>query len=226
MGLTRYTHFVNITSNAAKVAALEGVYSSVDEVDAWVGALAEDHVTGASVGELIGTIMKDQFERLMFGDPYFYLSVKDLWDEDLMLNVLDLRVVTLQDIIKRNTVIDHDSTVSAFIKQSVTEKPVIPLTTSRSYDGTDRSDEKGAALSPLRRLSTTSMTYTDETETMMTGGNPRHISNTVFDQTNGNGQHVDKFNPNSLLDMVSFYLHSHFGHCWGVGGGLSPCCFC
>ena len=159
------------------------------------------------MGELVGLIISNQFTRLMNGDPHFYLSDDDLWDEDLMLHVMDLSEVTLQQIIKRNTVIDHDSTVSAFVDSVVTTKTGFPLTTQRSYNGTDRADELGAAETPLLRMSSADMTYTDVApafkETMMVGTNARTISNTIFDQTDANGDHVDKFNQNSMLDMVS-----------------------
>ena len=42
---------------------------SPDQVDPWVGGLAEDHVPGASVGELVGVVLADQFRLLAGADP-------------------------------------------------------------------------------------------------------------------------------------------------------------
>lgn len=53
-------------------ATLESVDGSVDDIDVWVGGLAEDHVNGGSVGELFSTIIIDQFERLRAGDANWY----------------------------------------------------------------------------------------------------------------------------------------------------------
>ena len=50
------------------------------------------------------------------------------------------------------------------------------------------------------------MTYTDGREAMYSGTNAREISNTVFSQTDDNGNHVDIITPNGILDMVSDLL--------------------
>ena len=167
--------------------------------------LAEDHVPNASVGELVGTIIKDQFERLMYGDPLFFLSDAVLLDQDLIANIINIQEVTLQSIIKKNTVIDLDESTSAFVAEAVPELNNFPLTSTRSIDGTDRHDEKGAADVQLRRLSS-KVTYTDGKETMYSGPNARMISNTIFKQSDTDGNHVDVINPNGLLDMVSTRL--------------------
>ncbi|MCA8988293.1 MAG: peroxidase, partial [Planctomycetaceae bacterium] len=70
-GLAPVTSFEEISSNPDVVAALQSVYSSVDEIDVWVGMLAEDHVVGSSVGELMRTVLVDQFTRMRDGDRYW-----------------------------------------------------------------------------------------------------------------------------------------------------------
>ena len=72
MGLARVNSFAEITSDVAVQQALASVYDSVDEVDAIVGGLAEDHVAGAMVGELFQTIISEQFVRLRDGDRFWY----------------------------------------------------------------------------------------------------------------------------------------------------------
>ena len=47
-------------------------YGSVDDIDAWVGGLAEDHVPNALVGPLVRTVLADQFGRLRDGDRFYY----------------------------------------------------------------------------------------------------------------------------------------------------------
>lgn len=100
MGLGPVTSFADITSNVELQAALESVYGSVDNIDAWVGGLAEDHVTGSSVGELIQSSLVDQFERIRDGDRFWYENILD----GKALVMVDQ--TTLADVIMRNTDIE------------------------------------------------------------------------------------------------------------------------
>ena len=52
-GLAPVAVFSDITSDAAMQAELQSLYGSVNDVDVWIGALAEDHLPGAIVGELL-----------------------------------------------------------------------------------------------------------------------------------------------------------------------------
>lgn len=101
LGLAPITSFAEITSDLELQATLEDVYGDVDSIDAWVGGLAEDHVPGASVGELVYTVLVDQFERIRNGDRFWYQNVYH--GEALEL----LESTTLADVIQRNTGIDH-----------------------------------------------------------------------------------------------------------------------
>ncbi len=53
-------------------ARLKAVYGSVDNVDAFVGMVAERHVTGTELGELQLAIWQRQFQALRDGDRFFY----------------------------------------------------------------------------------------------------------------------------------------------------------
>jgi hypothetical protein len=96
-GLDPKASFDEVSSDPAVRAALSSVYASVDEIDPWVGGLAEDHLPRAMVGELIATVLRDQFRRLRDGDRFFYQRI---------LPPLFVRVIEsqrLSDIIRRNT---------------------------------------------------------------------------------------------------------------------------
>src|SRR5205814_5348011 len=67
-GLPRVTSFAQITSDVAVQQKLQQLYGSVDNIDAFVGALAEDHVPGADVGPLTRAVLIDQFTRLRDSD--------------------------------------------------------------------------------------------------------------------------------------------------------------
>src|SRR5262249_28697626 len=73
-GLPRVTSFAQITSNVDIQQKLQQLYGSVDNIDAFVGALAEDHVPGADVGPLTKAVLVNQFTRLRDGDRLFYLN--------------------------------------------------------------------------------------------------------------------------------------------------------
>jgi hypothetical protein len=96
-GLERATSFAEITSNVEVQQALEEAYGSVDNIDLWVGATAEDHVAGRSLGELNQAIISDQFERLRDGDRFWYQRV-------FSGRVLaEIEQTTLASVIRRNT---------------------------------------------------------------------------------------------------------------------------
>lgn len=96
-GLDEATSFADVTSDAAVQAALASVYTTVDDIDPWIGMAAEDHLPGASVGELFAAIFVDQFERLRDGDRYFYLN-----DADLAPYLAEIESTTLADIMMGN----------------------------------------------------------------------------------------------------------------------------
>ena len=96
-GLPKVTDFAQITSNTDVQAKLKALYGTVNNIDLWVGALAEDHVAGGSVGATTRAILVDQFERLRAGDRFFYQN--SFGGPQLQ----ELQHTTLTDLIKRNT---------------------------------------------------------------------------------------------------------------------------
>ena len=97
LGLDAVSDFSEITSDVELQQRLKDVYGSVDNIDLWVGGLAEDHVDEASVGETFSAIMIDQFTRLRDGDRFWYESIFD--GPQLQL----IESTTLSDVIERNT---------------------------------------------------------------------------------------------------------------------------
>jgi hypothetical protein len=98
-GLARVDEFSDITSDAQLQQTLQDLYGSVDNIDLWVGGLAEDHVAGGSVGPLFEAIISDQFERLRDGDRFWYQN------EFSGPQLDSLNHTRLSDIIRRNTTI-------------------------------------------------------------------------------------------------------------------------
>ena len=100
--LSAVNDFPEITTDIALQQMLKDQYGNVDNIDAWVGGLAEDHLDGAAVGELIAASLRDQFLRLRDGDRFFYRNDPDLSHPDV-LAIIDLEQVTLARIIDLNT---------------------------------------------------------------------------------------------------------------------------
>jgi peroxidase len=96
-GLPRVTSFAQITSNTSVQEKLQALYGNVNNIDAWVGVLAEDHVPGSSAGALVQRVMANQFERLRDGDRFWYQRVFS------GTTLQQLSSTRLADVIRRNT---------------------------------------------------------------------------------------------------------------------------
>jgi hypothetical protein len=105
-GLTQVTSFAEITSDPVIQQKLQQLYGNVNNIDAFVGALAEDHLPGSSAGPLITAIVSNQFTRLRDGDRFFYTNDALLQDPEVKA-ILDLDDVTLAQVIKWNTNISN-----------------------------------------------------------------------------------------------------------------------
>jgi hypothetical protein len=102
LGLAPAEDFGDISSSPAVAGALLEAYGDVDLVDVWVGGIAEDHVDGALVGELLRAIIGDQFRRLRDGDRFWY---QNTLHGPLLAFVESVR---LSDVIRANTQIDDE----------------------------------------------------------------------------------------------------------------------
>lgn len=100
-GLPRVESFDEITSNTEVAQALSDLYGSVDNIDLWVGGIAEDHAPESTVGPLFQRIIADQFERLRDGDRYWYQNL--FAGRELR----QLERTTLADVLRRNTTITN-----------------------------------------------------------------------------------------------------------------------
>ena len=119
LGLVQYDDFDDLTGGDASLAAsLASVYNSIDDVDLWIGGLAEAHVNGGMVGETFNTILADQFTRSRDGDRFFHQSQLD----DLLFIDSQFESTLLSDIILRNSeIVNLQSNV--FLASSAVPEP-------------------------------------------------------------------------------------------------------
>jgi len=100
LGLQRKANFSQISSNPEVVRRLELAYDTVDDIDMFIGALSEDHYRDAMVGELIFTVVVNQFTRARDADPNFYIG-----NTTIQADLQTYGLITLSEIIKANTAI-------------------------------------------------------------------------------------------------------------------------
>ncbi|GJM36319.1 MAG: hypothetical protein DHS20C18_53200 [Saprospiraceae bacterium] len=99
IGLQPYSFYQQINSNASVFTRLLSLYSDINDIDPWVGMLAEEPLDDALFGETIMELMTMQFTDLRDGDRFFYLN-----DPSLTQRELDwIRDTRLRDVIMYNT---------------------------------------------------------------------------------------------------------------------------
>jgi hypothetical protein len=113
-GLAPAASFADITSDVNLQNELAALYGDVEHMDLWIGALAEDHLPGASVGQLLAAGIAEQFTRLRDGDRFWYRHDPEFSQSD----ITQLEATRLSDIVMRNTgVTTMQSNVMFFIPE-------------------------------------------------------------------------------------------------------------
>ncbi len=121
IGLAPVSDFTEINPDTSVSSALASVYESVDQIDLWLGGLAEQHAPGAMVGPTFRAVLVDQFERLRSGDRFWY---EHALPGDLVRLVNEQ---TLARIIRRNTAIGTELSENVFVVASpVVDRPAPP----------------------------------------------------------------------------------------------------
>jgi len=100
-GLRRVYSFYQITRDRKLRSALRELYGHADNIDVFVGGLAETHKRGSMLGPLFHRIVADQFARLRDGDRFWH--EKRLHKHFSKRFVKKIKRTRLADIIKRNT---------------------------------------------------------------------------------------------------------------------------
>lgn len=110
MGLPAAQSFADITSNTSLQTKLFTAYSSVDDIDLWIGGLAEDPLIdqGSQLGELFTAMNVRQFDELRAGDRFWYSRY--LSDDEFDM----VKDTTLSRVIRRNTNIGNELQDSIF----------------------------------------------------------------------------------------------------------------
>lgn len=102
LGLARRQSFEDVSTDPEMRDRLSSVFERIDDVDVWVGALAEDAVNGGHLGELAFVVVARQFEALRDGDRFWY--TRHLSEDE----IAEIDATTLADVIRRNTSIGDE----------------------------------------------------------------------------------------------------------------------
>lgn len=98
IGLAPYTSFSQVTSDPVLQSNLALIYGTVDNLDLFIGGLAENRASGARVGPTFRAIIARQFQALRAGDRFFWLNQG--FDSGTANRISQ---TTLAEIILRNT---------------------------------------------------------------------------------------------------------------------------
>jgi hypothetical protein len=97
--------FSEITNDVDLQNALTTAYNNVNDIDLFVGLLAEQHLANSSVGITLHAILKDQFTRLRNCDRYFY-KIDPMLSDNERTKIKNTR---FSDLIKRNSSLSNIS---------------------------------------------------------------------------------------------------------------------
>jgi len=173
-GLTPYTDFTEITDDHQLVQKLYEQYDGdINNIDPWVGMLAEKHVPNSMFGELMQTIIVDQFVRIRNGDPFYYLNDSEFTFKEKQ----EITNTKLGDIVARTSGM---TTIpkSIFLSEETPKEIRLIAETNNNIDNPDW----GSTGSHL--ITAVSNGFADGMS--IPGGqdrpNPRFISNNIFVQ--------------------------------------------
>ncbi len=99
LGLSPYSGLNDFSSNTDIAAILASLYGNVNNIDAWVGMLLEDHMPDMLFGETIMYIMMQQFGDLRDGDRYFYEIDYEMTADEIAA----IKATPFSEVIMRNT---------------------------------------------------------------------------------------------------------------------------
>ena len=109
MGLTRITEFSQITQDLTLQENLQAAYDSVDDIDLWIGGMAETPLTaqGSQLGELFTKIVAKQFNELRAADRFWYQRYLTKDEQEFIKDV------------KLSTVIKNDTNIKNELQENV-----------------------------------------------------------------------------------------------------------
>ncbi len=98
IGLSKLTSFEELSSDSKLRQTIQELYGDINDIDPWVGMLAEDHMPAALFGETAMSIVGQQFQKLRDGDRFYYENEPFLTSEE----IATIKQTRMADVIRRN----------------------------------------------------------------------------------------------------------------------------
>ncbi|MBK8556516.1 MAG: T9SS type A sorting domain-containing protein [Lewinellaceae bacterium] len=110
-GLAPVGTLMEVNSDMLMFFTLQGLYGTPENLDPWVGMLAEDHLPGSQFGATATAVISRQFQALRDGDRFYYENDPAISSTEKA----NLKSTRLADVIRRNTYITciHDDVFHA-----------------------------------------------------------------------------------------------------------------
>ena len=99
IGLPRISTFSLLTDIPEEVQVLESVYGDIENLDPWVGMLAEEKVTNTIFGRTMLNILERQFQQIRDGDRFYYMNDPSFSTEEKA----EITSTKMYDVLMRNT---------------------------------------------------------------------------------------------------------------------------
>lgn len=119
IGLPKHTTFEDITPDKELQEKLQKVYSSIGDIDLWIGGLAEPHVEGGCVGETFARIVALQYRVLRDGDRFWYENKDTALYQLKDRTTLPTEGTSMVDVLYRNTGIKWRGKQSPFFTKDM-----------------------------------------------------------------------------------------------------------
>jgi peroxidase len=103
LGIGPVSSFAEITSDPDLQQRLQQLYGSVDDIDMWVGLMAEDHAPGSSLGMTAQSILGFQYSVMRDGDRFWFENPIAAGGFFTPAEIAEIRSLRLSDIIELNT---------------------------------------------------------------------------------------------------------------------------
>ncbi len=122
-GLPKVKSYNDFVANPEDAFALEELYGNIENIDAWVGMLAERHKSNAIFGELVMRIIEDQFQILRDGDRFYFENDPAFTPSQIE----QIKKTKLYDVVMRNSELSvmQKNLFIAMPHNSIPEGPII-----------------------------------------------------------------------------------------------------
>jgi len=122
VGLPPYLFFQQVNSDPVVFTTLQTLYGNINNIDPWVGMLAEERMSGALFGPTVTRIMAMQFANIRDGDRFYYENDPSIFPEDREA----IKKTRMVNVVMRNTDIDL---MQANVFNSMLHEDICPLYT-------------------------------------------------------------------------------------------------